>query len=233
MPLHLSWPDLALRLFFTVLGGCLIGMNREEGGHAAGLRTTVLVCAAASLSMILMNELLVVTGKTPDSFVVMDVMRLPLGILSGMGFIGAGAILHKGNLVHGVTTAATLWFVTVMGLCFGSGLFVLGTISLVLGLFILSGLKIIEYRSKQDRHATLTILTGISAPSDEEIVRAITEAGYKIRYLSLHFDENVAVREFSCEVHWRGTSTDPTPPPFLKTLARRFGFRQMKWQTQK
>ncbi len=48
-------------------------------------------------------------------------MRLPLGILSGIGFIGGGAILQRGDLVMGVTTAATLWFVTVMGLCFGAG----------------------------------------------------------------------------------------------------------------
>jgi putative Mg2+ transporter-C (MgtC) family protein len=58
-------------------------------------------------------------GKTPYSFVSMDVMRLPLGILTGMGFIGAGAIPHKGNMVLGVATAATLWFTTLMGFCFG------------------------------------------------------------------------------------------------------------------
>ena len=60
-------------------------------------------------------------GKTSSSFAVMDLMRLPLGILSGMGFIGAGAIVRKDSLVHGLTTAATLWFVTGLGLCFGGG----------------------------------------------------------------------------------------------------------------
>lgn len=104
----------------------LIGLNRGERGHAAGLRTTTLVCLAASVAMIQMNLLLPVAGKKSDFFSVMDIMRLPLGILSGMGFIGAGAILRKGDTVSGVTTAATLWLVTVIGLCFGGGQLWLG-----------------------------------------------------------------------------------------------------------
>ena len=62
--------------------------------------------------MIPANILLPVNGKTPASFAAMDLMRLPLGILTGVGFIGGGAILKKGDLVNGVTTAATLWLVT-------------------------------------------------------------------------------------------------------------------------
>jgi putative Mg2+ transporter-C (MgtC) family protein len=72
--------------------------------------------------MLQVNLLLPMQGKTSSSFAVMDLMRLPLGILSGMGFIGAGAIVRKDSLVHGLTTAATLWFVTGLGLCFGGGL---------------------------------------------------------------------------------------------------------------
>ena len=71
--------------------------------------------------MIQTNLLLATAGKSADSFVVLDLMRLPLGILTGMGFIGGGAILRRDGFVLGVTTAATLWFVTVIGLCFGAG----------------------------------------------------------------------------------------------------------------
>jgi putative Mg2+ transporter-C (MgtC) family protein len=71
--------------------------------------------------MLQANLLMYSVGKTPDSFVVLDLMRLPLGILSGVGFVGAGAILRRDNLVVGVTTAATMWFVIVMGLGFGGG----------------------------------------------------------------------------------------------------------------
>src|SRR5215470_7526905 len=96
-----------------------------------GLRTTLLVCLAASVAMIEANLLLPLTGKPSDSFVQLDVMRLPLGILSGMGFLRAGAIIRRPDLVMGVTTAATLWMVTVVGLCFGGGQFVLGACATV------------------------------------------------------------------------------------------------------
>ena len=141
MPLTIGWPEISLRLALTVVAGILIGVNRSEHGHAAGLRTTLLVCLAASVSMLQVNLLLPMTGKTSGSFAVMDLMRLPLGILSGMGFIGAGAIVRKDSLVHGLTTAATLWFVTVLGLCFGGGQLALGLVGLALGVVVLEGLE--------------------------------------------------------------------------------------------
>src|SRR6202789_4716973 len=119
MPVTLEWQQIALRLILTVVAGLIIGFNRGEQRRPAGMRTTLLVCLAASLSMIQANLLMNSVGKAHDSFVVLDLMRLPLGILSGMGFIGAGAILRKENMVLGVTTAATLWMVPSPGLCFG------------------------------------------------------------------------------------------------------------------
>src|SRR5580704_18319135 len=143
MPITIEWPEIALRLALTVVAGTLIGLNRSEHGRSAGLRTTLLVCLAASVSMIQVNLLLPIAGKSPDSFVVLDLMRLPLGILSGMGFIGAGAILQRDNFVTGVTTAAAIWFVTVLGLCFGGGQIV-GLVGLMIGIAVLGGLKLVE-----------------------------------------------------------------------------------------
>jgi putative Mg2+ transporter-C (MgtC) family protein len=77
------------------------------------------------------NLLLIHTPDTQVPIVRLDMMRLPLGILSGIGFIGAGAILRRDDIVRGVTTAATIWLVTDIGLCFGGGqigLVVAGTI---------------------------------------------------------------------------------------------------------
>src|SRR5437016_13381340 len=106
MPLEPTLTDIALRLLMTMLAGAIIGFNRGARGHAAGFRTTILVCLAASVAMIQTNILLPLSGKTQGSFAVMDLMRLPLGILTGVGFIGGGAILKKGDMVAGVTTAA-------------------------------------------------------------------------------------------------------------------------------
>jgi putative Mg2+ transporter-C (MgtC) family protein len=126
MPIELTWSDLVIRIACTLVAGAIIGYDRGERGKAAGLRTTMLVCMAASLAMLQMNYLLPLAGKANDSFITNDLMRLPLGILTGVGFIGGGAILRRGSLVVGVTTAATLWYVTIVGLCFGGGQMLLG-----------------------------------------------------------------------------------------------------------
>lgn len=98
MPLQPTWADIAIRLALTMLAGGVIGFNRGTRGHAAGFRTTILVGLAASVAMIQANILLSESGKTPQSFAVMDLMRLPLGVLTAVGFIGGGAILRKGDL---------------------------------------------------------------------------------------------------------------------------------------
>jgi putative Mg2+ transporter-C (MgtC) family protein len=138
---HVGWPELALRLALTLIACGLIGFDRSEHGKPAGLRTTILVGLAAAIAMMQTNLLLPTGGKEPDSFAQFDVMRLPLGILTGVGFIGGGAILRRGNLVLGVTTAATLWFVTVIGLCFGGGQLALGAAATAIGLLVLWGLS--------------------------------------------------------------------------------------------
>jgi putative Mg2+ transporter-C (MgtC) family protein len=95
MPLHVTWADLVVRLVSTLIAGAVIGYNRGEHGEAAGLRTTLLVCLAAAIAMLQVNYLLPWAGRSSDSFVMNDLMRLPLGILTGVGFIGGGAILHR------------------------------------------------------------------------------------------------------------------------------------------
>jgi putative Mg2+ transporter-C (MgtC) family protein len=83
----------------TMAAGVVIGLDRGLRGHAAGLRTTILVGLAAAVAMIQANILLSISGKTAESFGTMDLMRLPLGILTGVGFLGGGAILHRGDFV--------------------------------------------------------------------------------------------------------------------------------------
>ena len=164
MQLEVTWWDIIVRLLVTFAAGAIVGANRSEHGRPAGLRTTVLVCLTASASMILGNLLLATTGKVGDSFVTMDIMRLPLGILTGMGFIGAGAILHRGNAITGVTTTGTLWFTTLMGFCFGAGYISLGFVLLAMAVVVLWCLEAIEARWKQRREATLSILVSAGGP---------------------------------------------------------------------
>src|ERR1700751_284461 len=143
---EIHWTQIAFRLALTRLAGTLLGLERSKTGHFAGLRTTLLVMLAASVSMIQMNLLIQTNGKPSDSYAVMDLMRLPLGILTGVGFIGAGAIVRKDDMVVGLTTAATMGFATVVGLCLGGGQLILGSVSPLLGFFVLWGLRYFERR---------------------------------------------------------------------------------------
>jgi hypothetical protein len=100
-------------------------------------------------------------------------VRLPLGILTGIGFIGGGAILRRDGFILGVTTAATLWFVTVVGLCFGGGQIKLGIAAFALGMAVLEGLRWFDYRMKQEQHGTLSLTT----ESDGSVTRLRAVSG--------------------------------------------------------
>lgn len=151
--------DIIVRLVLTVFAGALLGFNREARGHAAGLRTTILVALAASIAMIQANILLSLDGKQSSSFAVMDLMRLPLGIFTGVGFLGGGAILKKGGSITGLTTAATLWIATVIGLCFGGGQLGLGGISTAFGMITLSAMAWIDARIRREHTGVLVVAT--------------------------------------------------------------------------
>lgn len=169
MPLHLTAGEIALRLALTVIAGILIGYDRSEHGKAAGMRTTLLVCLAASVAMLQVNLLLPTAGRPADSFVMNDLMRLPLGILTGVGFIGAGAIMRRDNIVVGVTTAATLWLVTVVGLCLGGGQLGIGVIATVLGISTLQGLRWVESRLQQQTRIRLSLMIAVDGPNESAL----------------------------------------------------------------
>ncbi len=229
MPLNLSWDQIALRLCLTLLAGGLIGLNRGGHGRPAGLRTTILVCLAASVSMIEANLLLGTAGKTVNSFATLDLMRLPLGILTGMGFIGAGAIVRRGNLVTGVTTASTLWFTTVIGLCLGGGQIALGMVSLVLALIVLWCLQWVEKLVKKDRKARFTVISAWDGPSESEIHRVLQEARYEVVASRVLVMNDSQKREAEFEIRWQSASEDRQSPPFVATVARSPGVERVEW----
>lgn len=230
VPTHVGWGEIALRLALTLVAGGVIGLNRGEHRRAAGLRTTLLLALAASLAMILVNVLLPLQGKATDSFVTMDLMRLPLGILSGMGFIGAGAILRKGDLILGVTTAATLWFVTVVGLCLGGGQIILGSIATALGSAVLWLLKPVENCLKQHRQGDLSVVVESGGPSQEDIQKSAEAAGYRISSFSIVYQSAPPTCEIQCLVKWESRSVEIRPPGFISDLAKRDKILKISWK---
>jgi putative Mg2+ transporter-C (MgtC) family protein len=232
MPTNLVWSDVAIRLLCTVVAGGLIGFDRSDHGRPAGLRTTMLVALAACLAMIEANYLQGTAGKSPTSFVVMDTMRFPLGILSGIGFIGAGAIVRRDNFVVGVTTAATIWFVTMIGLCFGGGLIALGVAGSAIGIVILTVLKAMEDRMKQDHQGRLSLVVDSSGPDENQIRASLAQAGLKVSSCAFAFSTQAQNTELNCDLRWRAAADHNTVAAVIHGLAERPGVIRVAWTPQ-
>jgi putative Mg2+ transporter-C (MgtC) family protein len=169
--------QMMLRLVVAAVLGSIIGADREKLSWAAGLRTHMLVCVGACLLMIVsafgFSDIL----GTPH--VILDPSRIAAQVVSGIGFLGAGSILLRGEIVRGLTTAASLWAVAAVGLAVGSGLYVESVAATGLILIILAGIKPLEERMQQ-RHKTHEFI--VEADDGELSVGALEAAlGYRAR----------------------------------------------------
>jgi putative Mg2+ transporter-C (MgtC) family protein len=157
-------------------------------------------------------------------------MRLPLGILSGMGFIGAGAILRKGEMVIGLTTAATLWTVTMLGMCFGGGKILLGAVGLLLTLFTLWVLRVVERHLSQEHRGSLFVVTGGEELS-RELRSLVKQGGMRVHEWSVDVLREKARVVIQCELRWQAQPRDDQEPPLIDQLRHRPDVERVRWRT--
>jgi putative Mg2+ transporter-C (MgtC) family protein len=141
--------------------GSVIGFERERLSWAAGLRTHMLVCVGSALIMIV--SAFGFFDVLQNEHVVLDPSRVAAQVVSGIGFLGAGSILLRGEIVRGLTTAASLWSVAAIGLAVGGGLYTASIAATIIILVILAGIKPIERRFitvKQRRQMTVLVERG-------------------------------------------------------------------------
>lgn len=159
-------------LLATVLGGA-IGLEREIAGKPAGLRTNILICVGAALFMHL-SIYVAEIGYSPDGHPYGDTTRIAAQIVSGIGFLGAGAILHAHGAVVGLTTAATIWVVAAVGAAVGAGAYVEGVGTSILMILVLVGLRPFERRLLLRRRkvsATVRVQRDLRFDVIEDILR--------------------------------------------------------------
>lgn len=180
--LHISSLDwiLVARLPIAALLGSLIGADRERLAWAAGLRTHMLVCVGACLIMIVSAFGFADVLGTKN--VVLDPSRVAAQVVSGIGFLGAGSILMRGEVVRGLTTAASLWSVAAVGLAVGGGLYFEAVAATVVILLILAGLKPLEERFQQ-RHKTHELQLE-AEPGVLSVAAFDTALGYRARRIT-------------------------------------------------
>lgn len=140
--------DMIGRLLMAAALGSLIGAERERLAWTAGIRTHMLVCVGACLLMIV--SAYGFENAKQMEHVVLDPSRIAAQVVSGVGFLGAGSILLRGNSIRGLTTAASIWAVAALGLAAGGGLYAAAAFTTVIILIILAGLKPLEdaYRAR-------------------------------------------------------------------------------------
>lgn len=145
---ELSWLDVIIRVIVAVLIGMAIGIERELSNHPAGMKTHALVCLGAAITTMISAEMCysLMGNEALDASSKVDMSRIASGVVSGIGFIGAGAIIKSkdGSVVTGITTAATVWISGCMGLAIGMGYFRIITIAMLAILFATVTLKGLE-----------------------------------------------------------------------------------------
>jgi putative Mg2+ transporter-C (MgtC) family protein len=144
----LSNLDILGRLLVAAAFGSVVGFERERLLWAAGIRTHMLVCVGACLIMIV--SAFGFRDSLSSQNVVLDPSRVAAQVVSGIGFLGAGAILARGEIVRGLTTAASIWTVAAIGLAVGGGLYFAAGVSTAVIIAILAGVKPLEeaYRAR-------------------------------------------------------------------------------------
>jgi len=175
----LSPNEIVIRLLVSLFIGIIIGLEREIHLKSAGLRTSVLICLGATIFSIASIEFNSMTGLADPS-------RIAAQIVTGIGFLGAGAIIQTRGSVHGLTTAATIWVMASLGLAVGLGMFVLGIGGAILTLVVLIAFQWIEYLVKGKKtSAYYTVLVTRTGPALNCITEAIRKSPGEVKALKV------------------------------------------------
>ena len=158
---------ILLRILTASVLGFAIGLERERHSRAAGLRTCILVAMASALLMSLSIHLSqIFSPQGMNSIIRLDPGRLPSYAVAGMGFLGAGAIIQGRGTAQGVTTAASLWACTGLGLAVGAGLYWPAVFTTVLALATLTLLRRLEKLIPKSQHVNLVVEVSDSSAAD-------------------------------------------------------------------
>jgi putative Mg2+ transporter-C (MgtC) family protein len=180
--------EMIIRLLLGALIGGIIGFERELHGRAAGFRTQLLVCVAAVLIMVI-SENYYFHLHNLDSTLRIDPARISAGALMGIGFLGAGVIIKSGYRVRGLTTAASIWIVSAIGLAIGGGLYLEGILTFTITIIVLVVLRIVERKIEIVRFKTIIVSTPINVDNAEETIKStLSSCGFII--LSVDYEKN-------------------------------------------
>jgi putative Mg2+ transporter-C (MgtC) family protein len=173
-----------------VMAGRLLGLERSFRGRPAGFRTHTLVCLASTVLMLVpVYEWQWFQSHAPDS-IRMDPTRMAQGIMTGIGFLGAGVIFKEGITVRGLTTAASIWITAALGILIGIGFYFPATVTTALVIFVLSIFHWIEARMPTQNYARLELAFRREEMLDETALRSeLATHGFDAAHLTYRVTE--------------------------------------------
>lgn len=175
--------DILLPCILALIFGGLIGLQREKAERPAGLRTHALVCLGSTVFTL-------ISYLGFSSLYGVDPSRIAAGIVTGIGFIGAGVIFRQGPLVRGVTTAASIWVVASVGMALGTKLYYLALLVTVLGFITLSILKYIEDKVIKLPNYLVRITTSENFTDINKIISLLKKMSVSVKSKKYELDEN-------------------------------------------
>jgi putative Mg2+ transporter-C (MgtC) family protein len=185
MSAHGDYLEMCLRLVAALAAGGIIGLERSYRGRAAGFRTHALVCIASSLLMLVTVFESHWITTIAAARVVIDPTRMAQGIMTGIGFLGAGVIVKEGLTVRGLTTAASIWITAAIGILTGIGFYFAAGVGTVLTLGTLSVFRWIEGKMPSEYYANFVVRFPREKVMPEAELRGlIAEHGFDVANLS-------------------------------------------------
>ncbi|MDV4152750.1 MgtC/SapB family protein [Clostridium sp. AL.422] len=193
----LSIKDIVVRIFLALIIGGLIGYEREVQNRSAGLRTHILVCLGATIISLLQIQIgnhaiaMIEANEKLINVINVDYGRLGAQVITGVGFIGAGAIIHNKGNIKGLTTAATLWIVACLGLSIGMGGYFISVFSAIIIFIIIVFLKRIENKFiTKNIIASFQIKYIKEGEIEKEIEHFLERKKVKIKRIEYCYNEN-------------------------------------------
>src|SRR2546423_3640993 len=202
---HQTWPaEHVLRLLLAGVAGGFVGLEREIRGRQAGFRTNILVAVGSALVMIV--SISVAARAWPHDYNVnmnIDPARIAYGIMTGIGFLGAGTIVKQASAVRGLTTAASLWCVAAVGMAAGFGMYtitVISTVSIVMSLWILD---YFEDMIPKLRYRTIVIRRPWGEGCIPATIKRVEQAGVHVIDASFERDGDLKYADISVRIAFK------------------------------
>lgn len=217
---------IAIRILAALLVGAVIGLERSFHGRPAGFRTHALVCIASALLMLVtVYQDSWMTHVSPDA-IRTDPTRMAQGIMTGIGFLGAGVIFKEGLTVRGLTTAASIWITSAIGILIGIGFYFAAILGAACTLAILAIFRIIESRLPSEFYAHHIVgFKREKAMTEDMLRKVIRDYGFDISNVSSRLTEGGQILEYRMMIKTRDRAATDKLSQFLRNLPEVVEFR--------